>query len=478
MQLAPTHLRRFLLHLYRQHHGSTENVFHGRNRDVYAGRSLCLRAQFSERGLRHEQRQLHLSSEPSHREWPSLQLQLMQLAATYTLAPTNCVSEGNVMSESFTGRIKTSLPMAVLVLIVLHTSVGSCRAQMTAQEFNAMSDADKRTILVNTLQDRERAVGNLRATSVTRLSNVVYRDGKLRSVLKDVSRYDCELRRGKKGHWASINWFLSDILDRPTQEVITSLDVMSGVARSTAKQDGLKGIYGAIDNKEDMLIRASRFNYWFDANFEPPQNFPISFLLKHQDAIKFDSPEKSSPEIRVSLHVKTDEGTPYQDTRTVWLDPRRGFMPVRMHWRWQYDSKPPLDQDMVTEIKKLELVGGFWFPTHFTETCVCKKSIEEGYATVYETTVGKISLGTITENDLVVHFPVETEVHDRLKGVRFRANDATQAAPLVSAREASKRPRQWLLVVTLVGLIVVSAILLLSRHRTRVRAAFPAQRTV
>lgn len=366
--------------------------------------------------------------------------------------------------------IQFGLYLPVLVMIVLGVTPGASLAQITAQEFNALPDADKRTVLVSSLEERERSVRNLRATSVTRIGSVAYRDGTPRSAFEEFGRYDCELRRGKGGHWAKVNWFLTEQPDRPVQQVITSLNINSGIARSIAKQDRINGVHGAISTKEDSLIKAGRFFYWFGGTFDSPREFLLSFLLQHQQQLKFEGIEENGQEIRVSLEVETNRGTPHKDTRTIWIDPRRGFMPVRMHWYWKFDTPPPiLDQNMVTEVKKMEQVNGVWIPTHFTETCTCEKSIVEGYATVYETTVSNISLGTVTEEDLYVSFPNGTEVHDRLKGVRFRAGESTQTAPEPGSAAISQS-RTWLVTVNLVTIVLLSAAILFSKYRKRARA--------
>jgi hypothetical protein len=334
------------------------------------------------------------------------------------------------MSYRFTRQMRRSVHIAVIAMVVLETAQGLSQAQMTAKEFDALPDADKRTVLVRTLQERERAVRNLQAPSVTRLYTVDYRDGKTGAFRKDLGRWVCELRRKDGNHWASIDWFLpEDEPDRPTAKVVTTMDAKSGVARSVAEHRQMKGVYGAIATQEDRMIQNAGFHYWFDATFDKPQEFPISFLLKHQEAIKFEGLSRDGQEIQISLLFETSDGTPYEDSRTVWIDPQRGFMPVRMHRRWEYDTPGRLRQETDTEVKKMEQVDGVWFPTHFTQTCVSGGSAEAGYAGVYETTVGEIRLGAMTDDDLHVHFADGVEVHDKIKGVRFRADKATQSAP-------------------------------------------------
>jgi hypothetical protein len=248
------------------------------------------------------------------------------------------------------------------------------------------------------------------------------------------------------------------------------MDSKSGVARSVAEHRQLDGVYGAITTAEDPIIQNGCFHYWFDIPFDKKaQEFPISFLLKHQEAIKFEGLSGDGKEIRISLLFKTSKGTPYQDFRTIWLDPQRGFTPVRMHRRWEFEATAPgatpLYSELDTEVKEMKQVDGVWFPTHFTETCVGRTSVADGYATVYETTVGRIKLGAMTDDDLQVHFADGVQVHDRIKGVWFVATEETQSAPPASEPGAPGRARKWPIFVGIAILALLAILALRARGR-------------
>jgi len=314
--------------------------------------------------------------------------------------------------------------------------------QMSAAEFAQLPDADQRTILISALQNREPAVRNLKARSVTRVYNVAYRDGKVGEVVEDICRSVCELRRKDGNHWASINWYRPrDAEDAPTVKVLTMRDAQAGTARSVAQHRQLTGVYGSITSDEDTFIRRGRFHYWFDGGFDQEHEFPIQFLLKHQDKLKIESMEAASETIRVSLTYQrpASEGTPYQNQRTLWLDPQKGFLPRRLVIRWEYDLDPPFFQETETEVKAFQKVDGIWFPTEFIERSVGRVSIEDGYAAVSETHVEHIELGTVTDEDLNIEFEKGTEVQDRLKGVLFVASDGQQEAP----PKSPARHRPW-----------------------------------
>ncbi|BBO35571.1 hypothetical protein [Lacipirellula parvula] len=336
-----------------------------------------------------------------------------------------------------------------------------CAAQMTARDFESLSETDKRAVLTSVLREREIAVRNVRAKSISRVLVLEYRGDKPGPVLSDkVGRFECETRRKDGNRWTSVNWYLPTSA-HPNQKVVTSIDSSSGTARSVAEQHGYAGIYGAVDTKEDQLVRSSRFQYWFDGNYDRAANFPISFLLKNIGAVEFEGTSSDGGDIKISLQVDLKEGTPYHDKRTIWLDPRRGFMPVRMEWHWDFESSPPLDQDLTLEVKAMSEDKGVWFPTHFIETVVSTRSIEEGFCTQYETTASDIQVGVVTAEDLKVHFGKEVEIHDRITGTRTKAGKVIQSGdnltPLVADGDTAPLRTWWVpLNVTLIAVLLAA----------------------
>jgi hypothetical protein len=275
---------------------------------------------------------------------------------------------------------------------------------MTASQFDSLPDDEKRSVLVDILQKREQAVQNLQIDSETKVYNVQYRDGKAGELLEKITRYDCQLRRKDGSYWARIDYYRSKQPDRIQGRVFTAKEAKSELVKSIAR-DGEDGVNRAITAEEgNAMIQLGKYHYWFDASFDEAHEFPISFLLKHQDAIKFAGLSDDKQQVKISLLYESADGTPFKDFRTLWLDPNKGFMPVRMQRRWEYALDPPFYSVLATEVKKLEQVDGIWFPTHLTLTCTGRVSEEKGYATVYETTAGEIKLGKVTDVDLQEQF--------------------------------------------------------------------------
>jgi hypothetical protein len=351
--------------------------------------------------------------------------------------------------------------MAIAFLLSVAAN-GSLSAQMTAEEFESLPESDRRTVLVSSLQEWQRAVLNLQAKSMTHIYNVEYRDGVTENVVQDIGRYTCELRRLDGNHWAKVAWFLpGDDPNHPLAQIVTTMDTKAGVSRSFGEHRQMKGVYGAIATEEDHMIRNGRLHYWFEASFEKSREFPIVFLLEHQDEIEFEGLSDDRQQIKVSLRYKSSSGTPFQDSRTVWIDPLRGFLPVRMHRRWEYDTRPqpPLDQVWDLDVKSTRQVDGAWLPDHIVEVSASTASIADGYVSIFETSVEEIKLGVMDQSDLRIEFPDGVEVHDRIRGVWFKAGPRVQSAPPDLAKpHVPEKSRRWLILVN-IGFLAVVAIL-------------------
>ena len=187
--------------------------------------------------------------------------------------------------------------------------------------------------------------------------------------------------------------------------MVTSKDAQTGTARTLSRHAQVEGVHGEISHELDPMIATGRFHLWFHGDFEQVREFPIHDLLEHPDGIQFDGLGEDGRTIRISHRYESSEGTPFRDVRTIWMDPERGFLPLRMHQRWDYDlpSGKPFYSDTKTEVMKIAEVEGVWFPTHITLIATGRPSVEKKYATVDETTVGTIKLGTLTDEDLLVH---------------------------------------------------------------------------
>jgi len=281
--------------------------------------------------------------------------------------------------------------------------------------FNRLSRQDKLATVMSVYAQRARATANIEATSVTHVYNVHFVDGKPGKLKEDIARYVCRLRRADEVQWACVDWYRPKMPDRATNSVVTVIDRQAGIARSFATHVDLKRVYGSIDTHEDPITINARFHHWFDVGrLEPNEFFPLWYLMNHQRSLQFDPPDNEH-EVRVSADAVKEEAEVVH--RTFWLDPTRGYLPMRICRKFEIGAARWIQYD--TEVTETKQVDGVWFPVHILETMTSHKSQTRGWVTIIETTVDGIKLGTVKKQDLKVVSPIGASVDDRLKGKRF-----------------------------------------------------------
>lgn len=328
-------------------------------------------------------------------------------------------------------RIKDYRKLCILLILLVagFVTLGCTRAAageaISASDFKSLPDNDKLRVLVKALQEREKATANIKASFVTRFYNVEFSNGKFGKKLgrehpcgQIDCRYECELARKDGDYRMKVLWYVMEEPDRPTATVQTWMDTKSGVAKSIAECLGNSRVYGTIDTKPNGIIDAGEFFYWFDDAFGKSEDHPITFLLEKRDLIKFEGANKDGlVEISVSKH---DVKRNYVDVQEFSLDPQKGFLPVRIHRYWEYGDKlkdgVPFFSNQTTQIIETEEIGGVWFPSHWTKHIVGRSSTAKGFASVHDTTVGKIVLGKVTDTDFELAFPAGTHVNDMIRG--------------------------------------------------------------
>jgi hypothetical protein len=359
--------------------------------------------------------------------------------------------------------------MAALLLVMCMVPL-STAADKSVDEFLAAPVAGRRALIKFSLDERQAAVNNLRVASITRNYNVEVMNGTEGPPIpgKDNGRFIGELLLLNGDFRSSIQWYMPDDKDRPTMNVKTTMNRSQGIARSIAEHGKLKGVYGAIDTKEDTFLQNVRFFYWFGAAFEDSSEFIYSQLVKHVDKLEVDDAAATADAIKVILELPGSAGL-FLDRREVLLSPARGFLPVRIqreHLRRKSTTSEWFqDYRLVEEVTESRPVDGIWFPWRTRIIATTSRSRSDGVGTVHETSVSNLEIGRLKSADLAVEFPNGTEVHDRIRGEWFQVG-----APPPGTTPSAPPRNTGLLIgvnVTVVGLIVlVFALLRRPRPKT------------
>lgn len=361
------------------------------------------------------------------------------------------------------GRSHIFVPELVFLLGLLLVSPVSA-VEISNKEFLSLSSEDQVGLFSVMLEEREKTLQNLMIQSVTKMYNVTYKDGKVGKPIpgKDMGRYVTEIRFLDGNYWASIDWFLPDDSDdNPTMHVETTMDVSEGRSRSKAKHGHLSGVYGAIDTKEDMLIKANRFHYWFGGEFDNPDKFIFKFLKQHLNQIQFsdqttitEDPDLLSQYVFGAIDF-TDKKTNLCSLAEFAFDPQRGFLPVMIHVKSVFGDNHPNAGVMRAEYNEVILQAkefdGEWFPWQTKIIAVNRRSIQDGFATVNASEAKIISIGKLNANDLTVEFEPGVEVNDRIKGEWISLAEKPGSASSSVEKSGGFSTAWWILVANLIA---------------------------
>ena len=354
------------------------------------------------------------------------------------------------------------VPELTLLLGLIFTTHASA-TEISNKAFLSLPSDDQVALFSALLEERDQVLKNLIVQSVTRNYNVTYKDGKTGEPIpgKDNGRYETEIRFLDGDYWARIDWYLPDDSDNvPTMHVETTIDVSEGRSRSKAKHGHLSGVYGAIDTKEDMLIKANRFHYWFDGDYDEPDAFIFKFLRRHLSQIQFSDHTTitGDPDLLsrcvFGLIETFDKKKKINSTYEFVFDPQRGFLPVMIHGKLVYGPSSPnagvIRYEYNEVIHEAKEIDGVWFPWKTEIIAANQRSIQDGYATVNASEAKIISIDQLNSDDLTVEFEPGTEVNDRIKGEWIHVGDEAGFTNASAEKSGGFSNKWWILVVNLI----------------------------
>ena len=187
-----------------------------------------------------------------------------------------------------------------------------------------------------------------------------------------------------------------------------------------------------VDGEPDRIIFDDRLAY-FTPGFRHWQGVnAVDLLLDRLGAATLrsgDGPDR----LVVATLEDWDETTPTRSERlTVWLDPARGFLPVRhemLHTTLPGGEPVWLERLAVTASAETD---GVWMPTKFQLIqSILRKDLPPAW---YDVTVDSLSVGDVDPGDVAFRFQAGVRVVDRLRGHWYVAGEdgapATEPVPL------------------------------------------------
>ena len=199
---------------------------------------------------------------------------------------------------------------------------------------------------------------------------------------------------------------------------------------------------GRIDTAQDLSAFQNPLWAWLPEKFVAidearrmgirEETSIFSFLLKQQDkwAITL-MPGEEMVEVVLSYEIREVDNEPastrFGEIELV-LDPRRGFMPIRINTRWKYS--PPYNVNFAENVvvEESEEIGRVWFPTKLRQE-TSFSTFPPRHVTLAVLEITGIEFGTVTESDTEIKFPEGMEVVDAIKGISYTTDAKGEPIP-------------------------------------------------
>ena len=217
--------------------------------------------------------------------------------------------------------------------------------------------------------------------------------------------------------------------------LVNAFDAATGKYRAvlTSLHDPALATAAVVDGEPDDIVYDDRLAY-FTPGFRHWQGVnAVDLLLDRLDAVTLRSGEGPDRLVVASLEDR-DRRTPTRHRRlTVWLDPARGFLPVRHEiLLTTIPNGEPVWLERLAITASAE-TDGVWMPAKFQLIqSILRKDLPPAW---YDVTVDSLSVGRTTAEDVAFRFPAGVRVVDRLRGHRYTAGeDGTPAGDPVPLR--------------------------------------------
>lgn len=267
-------------------------------------------------------------------------------------------------------------------------------------------------------------------------------------------------------------------VSKPTHIESSNFDRGTGIGRSTILYTEKGKVFGRIDVIPDRIMASNRYAYWLDGEANPIADYLFRYLVEHRDSYTIECPVEKD-KVRLTVPWQPSYSDRPLGRREFWLDPRKGFLPIKGRARWELrTAKDPEWRIEEFIVGASKLVGNVWMPTELQEV-ISASTARPGIANVWSMKVENIESGNVTPQDIEVPFPEGAMVVDAIEGVGYylgKNGDRTRVRRLVGAMtppaavDQSVTIRFWFVLLN-AGVILVLAAAILWRLLAKRRAA-------
>lgn len=188
---------------------------------------------------------------------------------------------------------------------------------------------------------------------------------------------------------------------------------------------------GYIDSKRDPLMDSNRYRFWLNIRdwglYE--SEYIFNYVLDRKDLFQVETDAESGLLKLTTDYVRSVHTEASSGKRILWLDPNKGYLPVKGLFEWQHS---PNGRRIIErfEVNESMLVGDVWMPTSI------KEHLLSSVHNIFTIRITEIEQGSVTPEELEIEFLPNTLFVDAIKGISFvgdeKGNPIGPVKPTVS----------------------------------------------
>ncbi len=363
-------------------------------------------------------------------------------------------------------------------LAALLAALGQCctalaGTQVTAKDVLALPMADRRSVVIDGVQERARELDNVRATIHVERFNAQIVDGDVGEVTERLDRSDQTIRRIGDSYRFN-RTYRQGGSDEVLYESNSGYNAGTGITRMWGSHSQLPYPNARVTYTKDPVVRENWYGYFLGGNIDDVRPSFLRYLIDNGKILEVTAASGDPTKLVVTVSKTHKDNA--QDTRSYWLSPQDGYFISKVQRRWERkgdDGSLAFDYRDWT-VLETQSIDGVVLPSKI-RVIARSQFLPADVGTVYEIEATDLSLGDVTESDLAVDFPNGTEVNDMIEQKIYfvgresesRTYTEGETIPADEIRPEARR-YSWLLVgnIALVGVVILA---LLARQYFRER---------
>ncbi|QDT40027.1 hypothetical protein Pan241w_00800 [Gimesia alba] len=291
-------------------------------------------------------------------------------------------------------------------------------------QFTQLNESEQKGLLLKAFQRRLEHAKNLYYE--VDLNWLIYEN---QNELPGKLREAAMLRRCR--HWLLGDSYRMDSdMFRPTEKqacqwISDGYDAKQRISKATFTDK--KRSSGRIDRIHDSIISDNKYIFWLRGVYPHKSKYLFQYLIDHKAEFEIEAPVDDG-KVQLTVNFQPHWTNKPGGKRIFILDPKKGFLPINGHSRWnelRVDGGQPMWRIERFFVFESKLVGDVWMPVKLREEIMSSSAPE--ILSTQEIEVTRIEHGTVKPADLAIQFTEGMKIVDAIKGESYTVSSTDKS---------------------------------------------------